>query len=458
MNYNWRITFPIEKADTRDGVPYLTGLASGPEIDAQDERMDKALIYKFADQINEQGISLTDALIYRDAHAPDGVMRDLGWVQKAWVNTENRLAVEVRLDWNFETNKGNPAAKWLYEQIVERKKQYGMSVAGKVIDFVDEFIESVGKTVRTYKDVVLTEISNTTRPAWTPSFGTVLAKAIDDAAEAESLAGVTHVENEELTQEQASSAEASAETTKADELNDTEFAAAAAVEAAETEKSEEAEQEQETTEKHYSESSDSGHASAATYTLANILHILDGDGSPEASSLRDAAKGIVAYISARVDTAGPAPAGEAEKADTESEATDEEVEKAGRKFSATAAQKLLGMYENIGATLRDLGLIEDTTTENNEPAEKADSDDEGDTLTKSDEPTVPDLDAQVQALAKSNAELTAKVAELESRPLTQVPPVIERAKGEEEDFMKSFNVLDPAAKLRVAMAMATRGK
>lgn len=371
---NWRITFPIEKAERRDDGLYITGLASGPEIDSEGERMERSLIHKFADQINSGGgLSLDDRLVYRDAHAPDGVLRDLGWVTKAWVTDEGHLGVEVRLD------ELNPAATYLFRQL-DRGKKYGMSVAGKVLDFVDEFVSELGKTVRTYRDVVLTEISNTTRPAWTPSFGSVLSKAIDDAAEAESLAGVNHVDNEELAQE--TTAE---ETEKADEqLNDVEF------------------------------------------------------------------------VTDSADTTGE----EAEKAEETTESEDEDVEKAGRKFSQAAAAKLLGMYAEIGNTLAELGLIEDTSA-SNEPAEKADSEDNGADLEKSEDETpseIAQLRAQNEELVRSITELTAKVQELEKRQPTQLPPVIERADANKEEFEKALSELSPAARLRVAMAAHTGGR
>jgi hypothetical protein len=58
-----------------------------------------------------------------------------------------------------------------------------MSVAGHVLDYANDFVAELGKSVITYKDVVLDEICNTTRPAWYPSFGTVLAKSITEASD-----------------------------------------------------------------------------------------------------------------------------------------------------------------------------------------------------------------------------------------------------------------------------------
>lgn len=169
----FKYTFPITKAEKRaDGI-YITGYASGPEVDSEGERMAPEAIERFAAQINA-----TDAdtrLVYRDAHAPDGVLRDLGDITKAWVTEKFHLGIEVKLD------EANPAASYLFKQL-EKGKQYGMSVAGHVVDYADELLEGAGVIVRTYKNVVLDEISNTTRPAWYPSFGSVLSKSIKDAA------------------------------------------------------------------------------------------------------------------------------------------------------------------------------------------------------------------------------------------------------------------------------------
>jgi len=172
----FKYTFPILKAENRDDGIYLVGFASGPEIDRDEERIAPEAIVRFAQQIEDR-VASGDPLPYRDAHAPDGVLRDLGVLTKAWVNEHFHLGVEVRLD------AENPASKYLFEQ-VKRGKQYGMSVSGSVLDWADEFVEGLGKAVRTFKHVILDEISNTTRPAWYPSFGTVLAKSVSDVEKA----------------------------------------------------------------------------------------------------------------------------------------------------------------------------------------------------------------------------------------------------------------------------------
>lgn len=200
----FKYTFPISKAEQRADGYYITGYASGPEVDSEGERMSPEAITRFASQIND---GTADRLVYRDAHAQDGVLRDLGEITKAWVESNFHLGIEVKLD------EENPSSMYLFRQL-KKGKQYGMSVAGHVVDYAVEFVAEIGKSVLTYKNVVLDEISNTTRPAWYPSFGTVLSKSIKDAS-IDAPAGVNVDENELLDEavEDATKSDDAAETT-----------------------------------------------------------------------------------------------------------------------------------------------------------------------------------------------------------------------------------------------------
>ena len=90
----FKYTFPIAKAEARTDGYYLTGYASGPEIDTEGERMAPEAIERFSEQINSTDDDTR--LVYRDAHAPDGVLRDLGEITKAWVTEKFHLGIEVR--------------------------------------------------------------------------------------------------------------------------------------------------------------------------------------------------------------------------------------------------------------------------------------------------------------------------------------------------------------------------
>lgn len=374
----FKYTFPITKSEQRDDGRYILGYASGPEVDLDGERMAPEAIKRFADQINStDGMPLTDRVIYRDAHAPDGVLRDLGVVTKAWVTEHFHLGIEVRLD------EDNPAANFLWKS-VSKGKQYGMSVSGRVLDYADDYLAEAGKVVRTFKNIVLDEISNTTRPAWYPSFGMILAKSIKDAAQPAGSTGENTLNEDELLD------------------NPVEDAT----------KSEGAEGAPETDE------------SAAV-----------ADDSTESAEAEE----------------------EAEKSSAED--ADDEVDKAGRSISAANGQKLLSLYTEMTSTLTALGLLGDETS-----SEKSDSEDEEDTLDKSTETPADDgraaLEAKVDALAKSNAEQAARIAELESAPRTSLPSLVtdETKKSETSELADMLAKASPSERMRLALALHTQGR
>jgi hypothetical protein len=165
----FKYTVPIQKAFTgEDGKLRLTGAATGPETDLQGERIHPSLIDKWITQIN----SGEKIVPYIDWHKRDTSMAELGFVEKAWKDESGHMWVDIVLD------DDNPVAQYIHKSI-SKGKQYGMSVYGKVTRFADEVIET-GKRVRTFYDSTLDEISNTTRPVWVHSFGTVLSKAVDE--------------------------------------------------------------------------------------------------------------------------------------------------------------------------------------------------------------------------------------------------------------------------------------
>lgn len=186
-DFLFKYTIAIAKAEQRDDGFYLTGTATGLGVDLQGDEMTPEAIKGFAEQIADR-MATGNPIPYMDHHQKGGVLNELGYVTKGWVEPNFDLGIEVRLD------EDNAAAMTLYKKAA-KGKQYGMSVAGKVPfgGFYTEASKALGKTVRKFTNVLLTEISNTTRPVWTPSFGTVLSKAIDDAVASDSE-GVTPVD------------------------------------------------------------------------------------------------------------------------------------------------------------------------------------------------------------------------------------------------------------------------
>lgn len=387
----FKYTFPIIKSEQRADGKYVIGYASGPEIDSEGERMAPELIGRFASQIND---TTGEPLVYRDAHAPDGVLRDLGVITKAWVNEHFHLGIEVKLD------DDNPASSYLWKQL-DKGKQYGMSVSGRVLDYTYDIVEGFTKPVRTYKDVVLDEISNTTRPAWYPSFGSVLSKSIKDASLEDASEGVNAMKvgpNGELLDENVEDA---------------------------TDKS-------------------------ADEQVVDDATIVDETTDKSTDDSADATSAVESESSeAAAET-------ETEKSEDEAVA-DDDVDKAGRSISTTNGKKLLALYNEMTSTLTDLGLL-------GESSEKSDSEDEGDTLDKSAEETVDDghaaLLARVEELAKANAEQAARIAELEKAPRTQLPGVItdETRKSQESELAELLNKATPSERLRLALALQTQGK
>jgi hypothetical protein len=449
----FRYTFPILKAEQREDGRYITGEASGPEIDATNERMSPECIVQFAQQITDMAAAGTP-LVYRDAHASDGVLRDLGEITRAWVDDRTHMGIEVKLE------DGNPAADWLFNSITTKKRKWGMSIAGMVKDYADEFVAEVGKVIRTYKDVILTEISNTTRPAWTPSFGTVLSKAIDEAtaeSEGENVdeqdtlqAGEQAASSDAVAIEDTtdttdkSSAEATDEAVVADEsLGDDEAPVtdkavadeAAADETADTEKSSEA----------------ASDAVSIGYSIASLVSQLGETDDPATIADLKAAIALLQGVQSREIAAIGTPEDTSASrcgncgADVAMSATEDvDVEKAGRPLSAANAKRLLALRAELDSFLGDLGVTE-------EPA-KSDSSDAEPDLIKSWEVEKTDLTTKITELERSLTEKTARVAELEAMPATQAPALV-RSEEPGEQLAKAIDSMSPQERMRFGLTL-----
>lgn len=182
----WSHVLTIEKSEYSDeGKWLIEGVVAGPNFvdEAGDEFLPDALTM-IADHINRNPIPLMDW------HGKSAIntIRDaeLGEVQRAWIGDDGLLRVEAELDKDHET------ARWLRKKtdptlLPEGKepKKFGLSVKG-VAQNVRPILEG-GKFKRQIADLVPNEVSLTTRPYFQPSLGTVISKAIDEAAAAESV-------------------------------------------------------------------------------------------------------------------------------------------------------------------------------------------------------------------------------------------------------------------------------
>lgn len=168
----YKITIPIEKAFVGgDGRRRLVGAATGPEVDLQGERVHPTLIDKWVDLIN----SKPETIPYMDWHKKesDAITAELGVIEKAWKDENGHMWIQVVLD------DDNPMSQFIHKKAMAGK-QFGMSVKGNVIRYADEIVPELGRKVRTFFDATLDEASNTTRPVWVHSLGTVFAKAVDE--------------------------------------------------------------------------------------------------------------------------------------------------------------------------------------------------------------------------------------------------------------------------------------
>lgn len=428
----FKYTFSVAKAEQREDGMFLVGEASGPEIDATNERMSPQAIQRFAEQI-ESMATAGRPLAYRDAHAQDGVMRDLGEVTRAWIDEEMHLGVEVKLD------EDSPAAIFLFKQI-NKGKQFGMSIAGNVLDFVDEFAAEIGRVVRTYLDIMLTEISNTTRPAWTPSFGTVLSKAIDEAT-AESIA--TQGENVDPKKDALAagdSTEATAEDVakEAETVEETEDVTEKATETVEETVAETEGGEPTTTD---TEKTDETEADADVEKASDETADAESDTTSTATETEKTDETPAADEEQETEAT--------EKAAEEDESGDE-VEKAGRSISAANAKRLLAMYAYMTSEMKAMGLIDEV-----EAPAKSDSTDAETALTKAlDEATVEKaaLEARVTELQQDLTEKTARITELENMPVQPAPNLVTRA-DEAEEARKAIASMGPSEKLRAGLSL-----
>lgn len=387
----FKYTLPVEKAETRDDGLYLVGLASGPEIDGDGDRVTPEAIWDFAKQINDLGgIPLNERVPYVDAHAKDGVLRELGWVTKAWVTDSGHLGVEVRLD------EESPAALYLHKQVM-RGKKFGMSVAGKVLDWAYEHAPEIGKTVRTFKKVVLSEISNTSRPSWSHSLGTVIAKAIQDAETSESDAAVGDNVEDELQTEQ--------ETTEAPAVNEN------------TEDQPAAESE-ETTEE----------ATVDTEAAA------EGEAAAEEPAAEET-----------TEEEAEEPAAEEGVAEATAEETEEPVA-----AELTAVEALTGLARFMNEMLTKMGVeapvmvAKTVSQDENEPTfEKALQERDG---------AIAELRGRVEDLQKSLTEATARIEELENSPAgDDAPDLVEKHDLSVDEIAKAMDAMSPGERLRLGL-------
>jgi phage head maturation protease len=158
--------FFIEKAVATEDADemILEGVASTTNVDHDNERMSSEALRAMESAINDGGVPL------RVEHSKEA-SAIIGTVYEARVDERNQLHVKARLD------KTHAVSSLLYRSMKDGAKM-GLSVGGVVKRATKEFVESVGKVVKTFYDVALQEVSVTPRPANYDSW--LVAKSITE--------------------------------------------------------------------------------------------------------------------------------------------------------------------------------------------------------------------------------------------------------------------------------------
>ncbi len=166
-NIDFKLTVPLVKSERTDGW-FIKGIAAGIEPDKENDEFLPQAIQFLQEQINGGGIPL------RNHHKVDDILEDMGVLVKAEIDDQMQLWVEAELD------QDNPQAQYLWKKVNDGKK-YGLSIHGQSVGYYWDVNKQSNKRVRKHPMVVIDETSVTTRPVYTPSLGTVIRKAINEA-------------------------------------------------------------------------------------------------------------------------------------------------------------------------------------------------------------------------------------------------------------------------------------
>lgn len=207
--------FVVTGTFEKSGKWIIEGVASTLNPDLDGEQMSKTAIEQMVSQIRNNPIPL------RSEHS-DKWEDQLGKVYDASFDGRN-MTMKAEI---FQTTKGRDL-----KEAIEKGSQLGLSVAGKIKNAGYEMCESLGKRIKTFKDVIIKEISVTAKPSNTMTWLALLAKSYNFKGD----------NMDEVLETEATDVEATAETAEVTEITEpvTEEVAAEEVEKS-VEESEEA--------------------------------------------------------------------------------------------------------------------------------------------------------------------------------------------------------------------------
>jgi len=140
----------------------VEGLASTTEVDLTGERMADSAIKSMA--------ASNLPLSFRSEHRGDWDSQ-LGEVTSLTATPDHQLLMKAELD------ADHPNAHFLFGKL-QKGSQLGLSIGGQVNDWAWEHDATIGKSVRTYKDIALQEVSVTSHPAVASTFLSAINKSL----------------------------------------------------------------------------------------------------------------------------------------------------------------------------------------------------------------------------------------------------------------------------------------
>ena len=141
----------------------VEGLASTTEVDLTGERMAESAIKSMA--------ASNLPLSFRSEHKSEWDS-ELGAVTSLTATPNHQLLMRAELD------PDHPNAHFLFGKL-QKGSQLGLSIGGKVNDWAWEHDTTIGKAVRTYKDIALQEVSVTSHPAVASTFLSAINKSLN---------------------------------------------------------------------------------------------------------------------------------------------------------------------------------------------------------------------------------------------------------------------------------------
>jgi len=141
----------------------VEGLASTTEVDLTGERMAESAIKSMA--------ASNLPLSFRSEHKSEWDS-ELGAVTSLTATADHQLLMRAELD------ADHPNAHFLFGKL-QKGSQLGLSIGGQVNDWAWEHDATIGKAVRTYKDIALQEVSVTSHPAVASTFLSAINKSLN---------------------------------------------------------------------------------------------------------------------------------------------------------------------------------------------------------------------------------------------------------------------------------------